>query len=74
MSNFYKQLVTALQSVLTCIQYMVTRANTSFSSNAVKHKQLCNCIASTGKCMLEVVNVCILHHGIDVVVICVVWG
>ena len=39
MSDFYKKLVTALQSVSRCIQDMVTRTNTSFSSNVVQRKQ-----------------------------------
>jgi len=76
-SNFYKQLVIALQSVLPGIHYMVTYASTSFSNSAVQHKQREYCTSALRlleMCTLEIVNACVLHHGIHVVITHVACG
>ena len=71
MSNFYEQLISALQSALTRIQCMVTHANTSCCNSVVRHKQCeycTNVLRLLETCALEVVSTCVLDHGIHVAV------
>ena len=78
MSNCYKQqLVTALRSAFTHIQYMVTPANTSFSNSVVQCKQ---CEYSTNAfflletCTLGVAKVYVFLHSINIIEARVVCG